>query len=288
MSDFYDVCVYGHITQDLIQSADKGSVQQPGGAALYAASTLAALGAKVKVVTKVAEADQHELFATLYRLKIDTINLPSPVTTRFVNIYSDGGSRRDQRVLSVATPFSNPDLDIARATWILLGPLCATDMGAEFIVAATDKAAVALDIQGLVRMVDDGDVVLFARRDLQPALSGVKILKADQEEAQSLTGMHDPERASRAIRALGPREVVVTMGPQGSLINVDDQVYRIPAVAASSHVDPTGCGDTYLAGYVFRRMHGDGPASAGRFASLLAALKVAQRGPLLGSDQDIT
>ena len=287
MSDFYDVCVYGHISRDLIKTSDDTPVVQPGGAALYAAATLAALGAKVKVVTRVAHADQDDLFATLHRLQVDTTNLPSPVTTTFENIYSDRGSRRAQRVRSVAAPFSNQDLDCAQAKWILLGPLCAMDIGVEFITAAVGKAAVALDIQGLVRLVEGKDVVLRARPGLRSGLSGVHMLKANRYEAHSLTGLHDPEKATRALRALGPREVIVTMGRQGSLISVGDQIHRIPSFTAPSHVDPTGCGDTYFAGYLFRRMCGDGPVEAGRFAALLASLKLAQRGPYLGSEQDI-
>ena len=113
------------------------------------------------------------------------------------------------------------------------------------------------------------------------------MLKANHAEAHSLTGIHDPEKAARAIQALGPREVIITLGDQGSLVHLDDQAYRIPAFATLGIVDRTGCGDTYFAAYLYRRMRGDTPANAGQFASVCAALKLAQRGPFLGSEHDV-
>ncbi|MBI2289108.1 MAG: carbohydrate kinase family protein, partial [Betaproteobacteria bacterium] len=53
---------------------------------------------------------------------------------------------------------------------------------------------------------------------------------------------------------------------------------EIPCVAADSVVDPTGCGDAYRAGLLYGIAGGMDWQQTGRLASLLGALKIAQRG----------
>jgi len=52
----------------------------------------------------------------------------------------------------------------------------------------------------------------------------------------------------------------------------------IPAVRATTVVDPTGCGDAYRAGLVFGLVRGVDWETTGRIASLLGALKIAAVG----------
>ena len=82
-------------------------------------------------------------------------------------------------------------------------------------------------------------------------LAYVDVLKANREEAVILSGEEDPEQAARKISALGPEEVVITLGGEGALILANGRVHRISSVAPSAVVDPTGVGDTYSAGYIY-------------------------------------
>lgn len=74
------------------------------------------------------------------------------------------------------------------------------------------------------------------------------------------------------------RALIVTKGEQGSSIYVDGQVIDIPCVKPTAVVDPTGCGDAYRAGLLYGIEAGLDWASTGRLASLMGALKIAQRG----------
>jgi adenosine kinase len=71
---------------------------------------------------------------------------------------------------------------------------------------------------------------------------------------------------------------VVTLGAHGSLIYTDGRQIEIPSVRAENVVDPTGCGDAYRAGFLFGIAEGFDLPTAGRLASLLGAIKIAQRG----------
>jgi adenosine kinase len=73
--------------------------------------------------------------------------------------------------------------------------------------------------------------------------------------------------------------LVVTEGPQGSVIYSKGRTLRIPSVKPSTVVDPTGCGDAYRAGLIHGLMRGLDWERIGRTASLMGALKIETRGP---------
>ncbi len=115
----------------------------------------------------------------------------------------------------------------------------------------------------------------------------VDILKAGEDEAVVLTGATSPEEGARRLSLLGPREVIVTLGSQGSLVFTEGRLYRIPAYKPGKLVDATGCGDTYLAGYLIRRLEGADVEACGRFGAALATLKMEGYGPFTGSRRKV-
>ncbi|OQA33292.1 MAG: Adenosine kinase [Betaproteobacteria bacterium ADurb.Bin341] len=88
------------------------------------------------------------------------------------------------------------------------------------------------------------------------------------------------ERCGRSIEQLAGEveALVVTRGGLGSLIYAQGRQFEIPCVEAEQVVDPTGCGDAYRAGLLFGISKGFDWPSTGRLASLMGALKIAQRG----------
>uniref|UniRef100_A0A7C4NUB1 Carbohydrate kinase PfkB domain-containing protein n=1 Tax=Thermodesulfobacterium geofontis TaxID=1295609 RepID=A0A7C4NUB1_9BACT len=71
----------------------------------------------------------------------------------------------------------------------------------------------------------------------------------------------------------------MTLGKKGSLIYAKGEFYSIPAVVTSV-VDPTGCGDTYMAGYICKRLTSEDFNEIGKFASKIASLKLERFSPL--------
>jgi len=63
--------------------------------------------------------------------------------------------------------------------------------------------------------------------------------------------------------------------------------YDIPVFTPAHITDTTGCGDTYMAGYLAQRILGKGPQEAGEFASAMAALKIETHGPFTGSPEQV-
>ncbi|HEX4985856.1 MAG TPA: carbohydrate kinase family protein [Burkholderiales bacterium] len=81
------------------------------------------------------------------------------------------------------------------------------------------------------------------------------------------------EEISRMVKA-----VIMTQGGHGSTIFAAGKAETIPAAKAAAIVDPTGCGDAYRAGILHGIASGLDWATTGRLASLIGAIKIAQRG----------
>jgi adenosine kinase len=74
------------------------------------------------------------------------------------------------------------------------------------------------------------------------------------------------------------RALIVTRGPQGSVIYSKAGELAIPSAAPRAVVDPTGCGDAYRAGIIHGLIRGLDWEITGRIASLMGALKIEVRG----------
>ena len=73
--------------------------------------------------------------------------------------------------------------------------------------------------------------------------------------------------------------LVVTLGPQGSVIYTQGQTWTVPCATPKAVVDPTGCGDAYRAGLIHGLLRGLDWETTGRIASLMGAIKIESRGP---------
>lgn len=86
--------------------------------------------------------------------------------------------------------------------------------------------------------------------ELRETLAKVQVLLINDQEARELSGEWNLVRAARAIRAMGPRTLVVKKGEHGVLMFTDQGSFSAPALPLEHVVDPTGAGDTFAGGFV--------------------------------------
>ncbi len=88
------------------------------------------------------------------------------------------------------------------------------------------------------------------RAALGEMLRRVDLLVINDEEARQLAGCHNLRRAATAIRALGPRWLIVKRGEHGALLFDDLGMFFVPAYPLEDVKDPTGAGDSFAGGLV--------------------------------------
>lgn len=238
------------------------------------------------LVTALADTEMQYVEA-LRNTGIEVQTHPSRHTVYFENIYGDDPDQRTQNVLQTADPFSVKQLQGVDAKIFHLGPLLANDIPVDLIKFLAVKGKVSLDVQGYLRRVISHKVHPADWPDKQEALQYVDIVKADEAELQALTGIDDVRKGVALLAEWGAKEVVITNGSKGSFIYCEGTFYPIPAYMPQTIVDATGCGDTYMAGYLYQRVKDAGIRQAGEFAAAMASLKMESPGPFTGTEADV-
>jgi ribokinase len=98
----------------------------------------------------------------------------------------------------------------------------------------------------------------------------VDILFVSQAEATALTGKNNEGRALAALRACGPREVVLKLGEEGCLLLEGAAVHKVPPFAVRV-ADTTGAGDAFAAAFLRARLSGWPPTEAALVANAAGA-----------------
>jgi 2-dehydro-3-deoxygluconokinase len=94
------------------------------------------------------------------------------------------------------------------------------------------------------------------------------VVFAGLEEARIVAGTSDPLDAALALEAMGPQQVLVTLGAEGCLARIDGMTLRVAAPVVPV-VDSVGAGDAFVAGYLAELIGGAGASQ--RLATAVAA-----------------
>jgi sugar/nucleoside kinase (ribokinase family) len=87
-------------------------------------------------------------------------------------------------------------------------------------------------------------------QELRETLKRVDVLLVNDAEARELSGEWNMVKAARAIRAMGPRTLVLKKGEHGVLMFSDEGSFAAPAYPLEEVFDPTGAGDTFAGGFL--------------------------------------
>ncbi len=90
----------------------------------------------------------------------------------------------------------------------------------------------------------------IAMDDLKQTLRLVDVLIINDEEARQLSGEYSLLVASKVIRAMGPKTLIIKKGEHGALLFQDENVFFAPALPLEEVFDPTGAGDTFAGGFI--------------------------------------
>lgn len=88
------------------------------------------------------------------------------------------------------------------------------------------------------------------RGELLETLKGWDFLLINDSEAKLLSGEGNIKKAAAAIRALGPKILVIKRGEYGATLFHDGGYFSVPGYLLDKLTDPTGAGDCFAGGFI--------------------------------------
>jgi sugar/nucleoside kinase (ribokinase family) len=278
-----DILMIGHFAKDILVVDGRAEVSS-GGGVYYGSIALRHLGLNVAVVTRL-HPDDFARLETLEQAGVELFATPAPETSGIENIYSSANmDRRICKPLGFAGPFVREDIPDITPRLVSITPIIAGEVDLPLLKMLAERGPVALDVQGFVRVRDNGNLVFREWLEMEEGLSHVTYLKLDRAEAELLTGETDLRLAVRQLARFGPRELLITE-MSGVTVFASGDFYEAPFTPRSL-AGRTGRGDTCFAVYLGKRLS-DSPLVACRLAAAVTSLKQEQPGPWNGSLADV-
>ncbi|MER6128886.1 ribokinase [Streptomyces sp. NPDC001795] len=282
----YDLLVVGSANADLVIGVERrpaagetvlGSdlVVHPGGKGANQAVAAARLGARTALLARVGD-DAHGrlLLRSQSEAGVDTVGVlvgGAPTGVALITVDPSG----DNSI--VVSPGANARLvpEDVRAAGSLLN--------ASRVVSAQLEIPLETVVE-VVRNLPSGTRFVLnpsPPRPLPPeVLAACDPLIVNEHEARVIAGGElggSPEDWARAVLALGPRSVVVTLGAEGALVANGDSMARVPSVKVDA-VDTTGAGDAFTAALAWRLGTGSSLPDAAAYAARVGAAAVTRSG----------
>lgn len=88
------------------------------------------------------------------------------------------------------------------------------------------------------------------REELLATIREWDFLLINDSEARLLSGEKNLKRAAAAIRAMGPRLLVIKRGEYGATLFHDGGYFSVPGFLLDTLKDPTGAGDCFAGGFI--------------------------------------
>jgi sugar/nucleoside kinase (ribokinase family) len=247
--------VVGSVAFDCIETPTDKRDDVLGGSAVFF-SYAASFFSPVRMIGAVGEDWPQEHTALLERKGIDTSGLqiiPGGKTFRWRGRYLP--NMNDRETIEV-------HLNVLDEFQPKLGP---THQDCRFLFLGNASPAVQLDVlkqakNAELTVADTMDLWINIQRDeLNELLTKIDGLVLNDAEAKLLAEDENLVRAGHAIRAMGPKFVVIKKGEHGAMFFSEHEMYVMPAFPTEKVLDPTGAGDSFAGGMMGHL------ASLGRF-----------------------
>jgi sugar/nucleoside kinase (ribokinase family) len=237
--------IVGSVALDHIE-APAGAVEEAlGGAACYA-SVAASYFTRVRAIGVAGEdfPQQHIDFLAARGIDVSGIERARGRTFRWRGRYHESLDRRDTLLTELGVferfdprlPESHRESD-----WVFLANIHPS-LQRSVLEQARRPRFSAMDSMNL--WIDT------TRAELLDVIRRVDCVILNDEEARQLTERPNLVQAGEAVRALGPRSVVVKRGESGALLFDEEGIFAAPAFPLRDVVDPTGAGDCFAGAFM--------------------------------------
>lgn len=240
--------VIGSVAFDAIETPFGKTDKIIGGAATYISMVASYLENNVQLVAVVGDDFPQEHISLLQKMGVDTEGLQIKKDEKsffWSGKYDNDMNSRDTLVteLNVLGSFDPiiPD-NYQDCQYLMLGNLSPQVQSTVIERLKTRPKLIAMDTMNFWMDI--------AMDDLKKTISMVDVLIINDEEARQLSGEYSLKRASKIIRKMGPKYLIIKKGEHGALLFSDDEVFFAPALPLEEVFDPTGAGDSFAGGFI--------------------------------------
>ncbi len=249
----------------------------PGGKGANQAVAAGKLGANVRMIGKVGTDNYgNELLGSLHNANVNTDGVLADGITgmAFINVAKNGENN------IVLVPGANADItnnDIDNLAHFIAD--------AELIIMQLEIPLVVVEYVTKIAKKYNKKIILNPAPALELSeamLSQIDTIIPNEVELGILTESNvitedDVIRASKKLISSGVKQVIVTLGANGSVLVTENEVIKIPAYQVDA-IDTTAAGDAYIAAYAVGMTKGMSNKDAAIFASKVAAIVVTREG----------
>ena len=139
-----------------------------------------------------------------------------------------------------------------------------------FGLAPEARARLSRHVEAAIRM---------ARGRRRRAIAAVTVPIFNEHTLPAFTGVSDPERALRGVRATHNGMLCVTLGSRGSMLLDGDTLIHEDGFGVEP-VDTTAAGDVFRAAFIYGLLRGSRPHDLLRFANAAAAISCTRAGAM--------
>ncbi len=254
-----------------------GFIKTPGGKGANQAVACAKLGAKTLMIGAVGNAFSEELISSLEASGADV---------RFLKRVDDVSS--GIAVIVVVNGDNRIILDKganARTDKALIDRALQEAERGDYLVVQLEIDSEAVNYalhlakeKGMITVLNPAPAASLEAE----AFENADYFMPNQTETQFYTGIlpqsrEEAEQAARILLEKGVKNVVITLGAEGSLLVSQKGVYKADIVPVKA-VDTTAAGDTFVGAFVAKLSEGGDERAAMRFASAASAAAVTKRG----------
>jgi len=238
----------GSVAFDAIETPFGKTDKIIGGAGTYIALSAAFFEQNQKIISVVGDDFPKEMLATLASKGVDLEGLQikeGEKTFFWSGRYHNDMNTRDTLVteLNVLENFDPiiPE-NYQGVDYLILGNLSPQVQRTVIERLTTRPKLIAMDTMNFWM-----DIALD---ELKKTIKLVDVLIINDEEARQLSGEYSLAKASKVIREMGPKYLIIKKGEHGALLFNEDKMFFAPALPLEDVFDPTGAGDTFAGGFI--------------------------------------
>ena len=240
--------VIGTVAFDAIETPFGKTDKIVGGAATFISMAASYFTKNINLVSVVGDDFPKEMLETLVAKGVDLEGLQikqGEKTFFWSGRYHNDMNSRDTLVTELNV-LENFDPIIPESyqgvDYLILGNLSPQVQRSVIERLATRPKLVAMDTMNFWM-----DIALD---ELKKTIKLVDVLIINDEEARQLSGEYSLMKASKVIRAMGPKYLIIKKGEHGALLFNEEKVFFAPALPLEDVFDPTGAGDTFAGGFM--------------------------------------